>query len=144
MKNSYPNRKMDEFPPEKLGSNTLNKHEHIAEATKKESLHLVRMTGSVELTKPAIDLFHSMHDFLPAQTKESLAHNLGYRNARQMMEQTEIVVLPTGAYTHLTIDSDGFWVAWNDKPYYDLQRFSSRQHALTSLREDAESIALQS
>lgn len=141
MKNSYPNRKIDEL---ERGSNNGNMHEHIAAVANKETLHLVRTTGCVVLTKHAIDLFNGVHDFLPVPTKETLAHNLGYKSTRQMMEQTEIVILPTGAYMHLTIDSDGFWVAWNDKPYYGMQRFSSRQHALTSLREDAESIALQS
>lgn len=107
MNNSYPNRRINIFPPEQHLSHDSAEHKHNS-------------------------------------AKEELAHDLGYKSARHMMEQTEIVALPTGSYMHLTIDSDGFWVAWNDKPNYDLQRFNSRLHALTSIREDAESIVLQS
>jgi hypothetical protein len=144
MNNSYPNRRINEFPNEQQLSHNCGELEYIADVLSKEAMNLVREAGSAEIAKQAIKTAQYARESLPAAAKEELAHDLGYKSTRRMMEQTEIVALPTGSYMHLTIDSDGFWVAWNDKPNYDLQRFNSRQHALTSLREDAESIVLQS
>jgi len=116
----------------------------VAETVNQEARHLVQMAGSPELAKQAIDSVEDSNHTMPMAAKEELARDLGYPNSRVMLEQTEIVNLPSGSFVYLTTDSDGFWVAWSDKPYYDLQRFESRQQALTSLREDAEFISLQS
>lgn len=78
------------------------------------------------------------------QAQEQLAKELGYQSARQMMEQTEIVLLPSGCFTYLTTDCDGYWVAWNDWPEYDIQRFDSRHSALTTLYEYEASVLCQS
>lgn len=78
------------------------------------------------------------------QAQEQLASQLGYQSARQMMEQTEIVLLPSGCFTYLTTDSDGYWVAWNDWPEHDIQRFESRHSALTSLYQCAALVLCQS
>ncbi len=144
MKNSYTDQLINEFPAEKNAAYWWGEHEHSAKAESEEPMHLIRVSGSAEIAKQAIEADQYARESLPTAAKEELAHDLGYKSARHMMEQTEIVALPTGSYMHLTIDSDGFWVAWNDKPNYDLQRFNSRQHALTSLHEDAGSIVLQS
>ena len=72
---------------------------------------------------------------LPTAAKEELARDLGYSTAREMMEQTEVVPLAAGGYAFLTTDSDNYWVAWEDKLFYNLQRFDSRQAALTTLRD---------
>lgn len=145
MNSSLPNRKIDDLPSadEKIARD-WSEHEHVADAVSKEAQHLVRIAGSTELAKQAIDAVQDNNASMPAAAKEELARDLGYSDVGNMMEQTEIVALPTGSFMHLTADSDGFWVAWSDKPYYDFQRFESRQQALTSLREHADSISSQS
>jgi hypothetical protein len=139
MQNSQPNRTIDEFESIDQQVHAWEHREQMADVMNKEARHLVRMAGSLELAKQAIDAVQR-EQAMPAAAKQELAHDLGYTSVRQMMEQTELVQLPTGAYTNLTTDSDGYWVAWNDKPYYDIQRFESRQSALLTLRENADSI----
>jgi hypothetical protein len=75
---------------------------------------------------------------------EELARDMGYRSIRQMMEQTEVVPLPSGEYVHLTTDSDGYWVAWSIRQFGDIRRFDSRQSALIELRGSDSTILTQS
>jgi hypothetical protein len=76
--------------------------------------------------------------------EDELAKDLGYQSACQMMEQTEVVPLPSGAYVHLTTDSDGYWVAWRERAHYDIRRFDSRDAALAELRRSENLILMQS
>jgi hypothetical protein len=96
------------------------------------------------LTMDEFEIEEQLQTKMPAAVREELARDLGYETAREMMEQTEIVPLPSGAYMHLTTDSDGYWVAWNDRPFYDIQRFSTRRGALSALRESIAPILAQS
>jgi hypothetical protein len=145
MSKSLPNRTIEEFKSDEEGTQeSWTQHEHVAEPVSKEAQHLMRLAGSAELAKQAIDAVDSGENYIPSAAREELARDLGYQNVGQMMEQTEIVPLPTGSFVHLTTDSDGYWVAWTEKPFYDIQRFASRQQAISALQERAESISLQS
>jgi hypothetical protein len=85
-----------------------------------------------------------LQSVVTSAAKDELARDLGYLSIRQMMEQTEIVPLPSGLFVYLTTDADGYWVAWSDQPFYDIRRFKSRQAALSELRESVDLILLQS
>ena len=133
MRRSQPNRMMDEFAIQEQVIGKCARNQQGMDSVNDEALQLGRFAeaeGESRLTTN--------------RAKEDLAHNLGYPTARQMMEQTEIVLLPSGTYMHLTTDSDGYWVAWSDKPFFDIQRFESRQAALVALREMADAVFLQS
>ena len=119
-------------------------HGHIAAIVNKEARHLIQLAGSPELAKRAIDVISESEERMRSAMNEELAKDLGYLSVSQMMKQTEVISLPNGSHVHLTTDSDGFWVAWSDKPYYDFQRFESRKQALSSLREDENPLILRS
>jgi hypothetical protein len=133
MPRSRPNRTMDDFMLADFQDDSWLR-QRAEKSTKNGAKPTVGCSGE------AVDQGHAMS----TAAKEELAHDLGYLNARQMMEQTEIVPTSSGAYTHLTTDSDGYWVAWNDKPFYDVRRFVSRQSALKALREDLEALIFES
>jgi hypothetical protein len=134
MRNSFSNRTIDEFQTdEERKPYDWGQHEHVGDIGSKEAQHLVHVAGSPELAKQAIDAIGSQQ-LMPLALKDELARDLGYPHYRQMMEQTEMVPLPTGSHMFLTTDSDGLWVAWSDKPFYDLQRFASRNEALSFLQ----------
>lgn len=63
--------------------------------------------GTAELAKQAIDNCSSQTAHL-VSAKDVLAQDLGYRNFRIMMEQTELVPLSSGCQMWLTPDSDGY------------------------------------
>ncbi len=133
MKCSQPNLKIGDFTfSEESNSEAWTTHDHVANSVNKEAQHLVRLAGSVTLAKQALD---AVEVTMSTAAQQELAQDLGYASVPLMLEQTEIVALPNGSFVHLTTDSDGYWVAWNDKPFYDIQRFASRQQALTALQE---------
>jgi hypothetical protein len=72
--------------------------------------------------------------------RDELVRDLGYQSICHMMEQTELVPLPSGGYVYLTTDSDGYWVAWSDQQWRDIQRFESRQAALLGIRDTLDPI----
>ena len=133
MKCSQPNLRIGDFTcSEDSNPEVWTVHEHVADPVSKEAQHLVRLAGSVALAKQALD---AVQETMSTAAQQELAQDLGYASVPLMLEQTELVALPNGSFMHLTTDTDGYWVAWNNKPFYDIQRFASRQQALTTLQE---------
>ncbi len=133
MKCSQPDLKIGDFTrSEESNPEAWTAHEHVADSVNKEAQHLVRMAESVALAKQALG---AVEETMSTAAQQELAQDLGYVSVRLMLEQTEVVALPNGSFMHLTTDADGYWVAWNDKPFYDIQRFASRQQALAALQD---------
>lgn len=116
------------------------RHEHVADPVNKEALRLVKMAGTPELAKQAID---ALQETIPAD-REGLAREIGFPNVTAMMEHTEILPLPSGSFTHLTKVPEGGVVAWGEKSQDVVKRFESRQQAIAALQEEAESSAHES